>query len=564
MRPKKFKNWSLFSKIAAISVVTIVLLVGSISFFVIPVMENNLMRERQAGLENVVNLTYSLLAKYEQQVRGGEMSQQEAMAEAKKDISRFRYGASQSEYLFLVNVDDITIVMHPIKPSLDGQDVSQTKDKKGKRLFFEMASVCRQQPDGFVEYFWPKPGFDEAVPKLTYIKLFEPWGWIAGTGVYIDDVASQISAIKMKIYGFLMFSILVSLGLAFFVARRISTKMKMGVALAEKIAAGDLTGHLDIRQEDEVGVLAGALNHMADKLVEMFFELSGNARQLSSSSTDLAAVSEQLNSAAAQTSDRVDTISSAVEEMNASVTSISASAEQSLIGVDVVTAAAKEMNGTFARITQETEAADKISKEAVENVSQTLDAIHLLGTAASEIDKVTDTIFEISEQTNLLALNATIEAARAGDAGRGFAVVAAEIKELAKQTTQATSEIERKIKGIQGATRDAVQQINSISDIINALNQSVSSVTRALHDQSANTDEIVSSVTQVHQGIGEISANLAHVVASSDHIASDIANVNINSKETSDGSRQVNRSAEGLSQMSAELNQSVNRFRFAQ
>ncbi len=562
MRIRKFKDWSLFKKIATISIVTIVLLVGSISFFIIPVVEKNIMDERQAGLENVINLSYSLMEKYNSQVKNGDLTKKQAMTQVKEDIKALRYGANQSGYVFIVKSENCSIVMHPIKPSLDGKDVSETRDKKGKRLFVEMVELSKKDSQGVVEYYWAKPGLEEPVQKLSYIKLFEPWGWIAATGVYIDDVEAKISIIKTKIYSIILLTIIISLVLTFYIAKRISQKVKLGVEFAEKIASGDLTGVLDIHQQDEVGNLAGSLNNMVGKLNEMFADLSENAENLSSSSIELAAISDQLNSSAFQTSDKVGDISSAVEEMNASVTAISASAEQSLMGVDVVTAAAKEMTGKFFEITHDTEKATKTTNQAVESAAVTLETINKLSIAANEINNVSDTIYEISEQTNLLALNATIEAARAGEAGKGFAVVATEIKDLAKQTTYATGQIDQRIKGIQKSTKDAVKKISGISFIINELDEVVSLVTSNLREQSASTNEIVTSVTHVHQGIGEISSNLSQMVVSSDNITNDIANVNINSEETSEGSKQVNISAESLSEMSSILNQSISRFQF--
>ncbi len=562
MKLKRFKNWSLFSKIATISVLTIVLLVGCISLFIIPVIEKNLIKERAAGLSNVIDLAYSLMEKYDHQAKEGLISKEDAMAQARLDIKSLRYGQDQKEYIFIVD-DACKIVMHPIKPTLDGKDQSETRDKKGKRLFAEMVSVCEKKGQGTVDYFWPKPGSENPVAKLSYLKLYTPWKWIAGTGVYMDDVENQMNIIKMKIYSIILITILLSLALTLFIARKISKPVKQGVKFAERIAKGDLTGMLNINQKDEVGILAISLNKMVKNLSTMFSDMSENAEALSSSSTELAAVSDQLNSSAYQTSDKVGNIASAVEEMNASVSSISASAEQSLVGVDVVFAATEEMTGSIKEISKNTEQADKTTKRAVDDVLTTLETINRLGVAAEEINKVTDTIYEISEQTNLLALNATIEAARAGEAGKGFAVVAAEIKDLAKQTTEATGEIDRRIKGIQGSTNEAIQKINDISTIINDLNGVVSLVTNSLREQSANTNEIVTSVGEVHQGIQEISGNLSQVVSSSDNITTDLANVNINSEETSEGSKQVNSSAESLSELSAILNQSIGRFQFS-
>lgn len=354
MKFKSFKDWSLFKKIATISIATIVLMLVCISFFVIPVIENNIMNERKAGLENVINLAYSLVEDYDGRVKQGKMTAEEAKTAVKEEIRTMRYGAGGAEYLFIVRAKDCTTVMHPIKPELEGKDQSAFKDKKGKRLFVEMVDVCEKKGYGFVDYYWPKPNTEEPVLKLSYVNKYNAWDWIIGTGVYMDDVQAVLTSIKMKIYGIILVMIAVSLLLTFYIARIISRPVKEGVRFAQRIASGDLTAHLDIRQQDEIGVLSGSLNEMVDQLKVMFSDLSENAQTLSSSSNELAAISDQLNSAAYQTSDKVGNIASAVEEMNASVNSISASAEQSLMGVDVVTAAAREMTGKISQISQDT------------------------------------------------------------------------------------------------------------------------------------------------------------------------------------------------------------------
>jgi methyl-accepting chemotaxis protein len=184
-----------------------------------------------------------------------------------------------------------------------------------------------------------------------------------------------------------------------------------------------------------------------------------------------------------------------------------------------------------------------------------------LGSAANEIGKVVETITEISEQVNLLALNATIEAARAGEAGRGFAVVANEIKDLAKQTAEATLEIKGKIGAIQGSTAETVTEIDQISKIINDVNEIVTIIATAVEEQSVTTKEIAGNVAQASQGIQEVNENVAQSSSVSAEIASDISGVNQSAGEISSSSAQVNLSAEELNRMGVKLNEMVGKFK---
>ena len=152
------------------------------------------------------------------------------------------------------------------------------------------------------------------------------------------------------------------------------------------------------------------------------------------------------------------------------------------------------MTSTINEISKNTAKGSETTGRAVDTAKQVTNKVDALGRAAREINKVTETIADISAQTNLLALNATIEAARAGEAGKGFAVVAGEIKALAQQTAQATSEISLKIESVQTTTQESVTAIGSIVEVIDEINSIVSTIASAIEEQSITTQEIASNV----------------------------------------------------------------------
>jgi methyl-accepting chemotaxis protein len=178
-----------------------------------------------------------------------------------------------------------------------------------------------------------------------------------------------------------------------------------------------------------------------------------------------------------------------------------------------------------------------------------------------DIGKVTETIADISAQTNLLALNATIEAARAGEAGKGFAVVANEIKDLAKQTAQATGEIKERIDGIQHSTNVTVTGIKKISDIITEIDTIVSSIAVSLDEQSATMTELTSNIVQAGEGIGEVSENVAQSSMVSQQISTDISEVYNAVSEISTGTGDVRRNAEELRLLSRSLKKLIEKFK---
>jgi methyl-accepting chemotaxis protein len=324
---------------------------------------------------------------------------------------------------------------------------------------------------------------------------------------------------------------------------------------------GDLTMRLSVSSKDEVGELANWFNVFIDKLQGLIKDISGGVETLSSSSAELSAISKQMTQGIQDVSDKSTTVSAAAEEMNANMANVAAAMEQSATNTNMVAKAAEEMSATIGDIAKNTEKARGTSDEAANKAASTSAKIDELGNAANSIGKVVETITEISEQVNLLALNATIEAARAGEAGKGFAVVANEIKELAKQTAEASGDIKEKIEGIQGTTDTTVGQIAEISQVITDVNDVVATIATAVEEQSAATKEIAENVSQASTGIQEVNESVNQSSTVSNEISEDIAGVSTSMDEMSNSSSQVNLSAQELSKLSESLKQMVDQFK---
>lgn len=364
------------------------------------------------------------------------------------------------------------------------------------------------------------------------------------------------------IFGLIMLSVIGAL-----VLLTVIRPINAAVAGLKDIAEGegDLTLRLSVSSKDEVGELAKWFNVFIEKLQALIKDITTGVGTLSSSSTKLTAISDEMSQGIRNVSDKLSTVSAATEEMSANMNTVSAAMEQSATNTNtntnMVATAAEEMSSTIDEIAQHSVKARNISDEASIKSDHASANMKQLGKAADSIGKVVETITEISEQVNLLALNATIEAARAGEAGKGFSVVANEIKELAKQTAEATHEIKENIEGIQGTTSTTVGQITEINKVIADVSSAVATIAAAVEEQSAATKEIATNVAQASQGIQEVNENVTQSSSVSAEISGEIAGVSASMNEMATSSNNVNISAQELSQLSERLKQMVDQFK---
>ena len=273
-----------------------------------------------------------------------------------------------------------------------------------------------------------------------------------------DGLVSTANSNSIAIFLISFFTLLISGGAIFLLIQKVVIgPLRKSVELANRIANSDLSAaDLIVESSDEIGDAATALNTMKNNLRKMLVDITSGVHTLANAATELSAVSKQTASGTASMSDKAHTVAAAAEQASANTMSIAAGMEQSSGSLSSVAGATEEMSATVGDISANTSRARAISEQATGQAQTITEQMQKLGQAAQEIGHVTETITNISAQTNLLALNATIEAARAGTAGKGFAVVANEIKELAKQTAEATEDIKTRIAGIQSSTGTAI------------------------------------------------------------------------------------------------------------
>ena len=325
---------------------------------------------------------------------------------------------------------------------------------------------------------------------------------------------------------------------------------------------GDLTKRLQLDAKNEVGELAAWFNVFIDKINMMIKEIADHALRLGQSADQLLTISSAMSDNAVTVSATSTGVAKAAEQMNSGMVSVAEGSSEAARNIGLVADAAEAMTEAVSRIASGSEKARSITASAVAKAVSATSRVSHLGAAAAAISKVTEVITEISAQTNLLALNATIEAARAGEAGKGFAVVANEIKTLASQTTQATTDIKEKIADIQHSTEDTVKEIGEITEVIGKVNDTVSEIVLGMETQAETTKEIAANIHHASNGVRVVNANMNESSHTAGEISREISTVSEQTMKMMANCAQVKSSSDSLDVLAKGLNSIVARFKY--
>ncbi len=541
------RNLSISQKLWLLTLLTAVGLVTT-TLIALEEYHSGLMQEKESQTRALVETAYSIASDLQAQVSKGELTTEQAQQQAKAEIKALRY--NETNY-FWINDLDARIVMHPIKPQLDGKDLSTFTDPNGKKIFVEFAAVAKRDGQGTVPYLWPKPGSETPVKKISFVKGFKPWGWVIGTGIWVDDVEASFwsHALTLGIAAFAILALL--LVLAITITRSIVVPLRHTTAALDDIAMGegDLTRRLNEDGKDEIAKLSIAFNRFSEKIQQIIIQVSQVSTQLATAAEELSSTTSQTHQSISQQQTETQQVATAVTEMAATVKEIAESAEgaaSSARAADEQAAKGKQV------VVDVTDAINSLANE----MNSASDVINLLAKESESIGSVSDTIRGIAEQTSLLALNAAIEAARAGEQGRGFAVVADEVRTLASRTQQATTEIRDMIERLQSGTQNAVDVIHRSGETTTATVEKAQGAAEAL-------DQIVSSVELISDRNTQIANASEEQSAVAIEIDRSVVQISQLAEHSAVASEQVTQATAELSQLGETLQEMISQFKTA-
>ena len=470
---------SIHSKLLALAVFSAVVLVG-ISSFLLWHQYQAARESRMVAIRQTVETMSTTVQTIHKMETSGALTTQQAQALAIKLVNDARY--SGQEY-FWINDIAVKLITHPFRPDLNGKDVSSIRDPQGNPLFVRFVDIVKSEGAGYHAYLWPKPGQDKPVEKISYVAGFKPWGWVIGSGMYVDDLRSQFITSAMWDAGYIVCALVAIMVMLQLVYQSIVRGLDKAARVARTITSGDVSQNIHLIGGDEIGDLIGEMKTMSEQLNGVMTQVHGAAEQLSQSSEEIAAVSMDLSSRTEQTA---------------------ASLEETAATMSELTRTVAHNAETTRSAQQNVSSASKVASEGGQIVEQVVTTMAGISKASMRISDIIAMIDGIAFQTNILALNAAVEAARAGEQGRGFAVVAAEVRSLAQRSAAAAKEIKGLIEDSVDQTRSGEKLVQETGQVMMRLVSSVQEINGLIHDIAESTAEQSNGIAQVNIAVGQL------------------------------------------------------------
>jgi methyl-accepting chemotaxis protein len=501
-------------------------------------LHETLITDKQTQLLRVTDLVFNQLQRYESQVKTGELSSEEAKAQARTWLKQTRYG--NNDYFWIQDAHP-NMIMHPFNAKLDGTDISNNTDKRGKKLFIEMIQTIKNNNgSGFVEYYWPKPGEEAPVAKLSHVREFAPWGWIIGTGIYIDDVNVDFIAATWRAAIVIVISIFIMLMVGLLVMYGIGQSVNRIQKLMHNIAqGGDYSKRLNPKGNTE-------LDQLGKSMDVMFSAIQTAIKQV-----------ETVVGAAAQG----DFKQRVTAEFSGDLRQLQESVNRAMQMMDTNMQATLQVmqgvaNGDFS-VRMDTRAAASIRNEVDR-------AMNMLQSVVSDVIKVAQELsqFDLSNRLTL-KVDAQTDIGRLGSG----------INDMVNNLSQGIEEIQRVSAALasgdlsQFVTGSYKGELAKLKDSINRIQRSLREAVLQIIDSSQtvtqNSMVVSTSSTELAQRVQEQAASVEETAATLEQVTGQIATAASTANHASELVAQALSQAETAGQNMAQTLSAVDKVRLA-
>lgn len=543
-------NLKVRHKIAMLAIFIITVFVAMILFYILPTV-NQIIEERTVlKLTELTDLPLSEINRQYALAKSGVKTEEQAKSDVLEMIKGLRY--SETEY-FWINDMEGKMVMHAAKPELDRTNVLEIKDPDGKYIFKEFIKIVSEKKEGIVKYQWPKPGKDAPQPKISYVKGFEQWNWIIGTGVYVDDLKAIQKAFYMQVILVSSVIILVAFGIVLLIIIPLNKTLKTIIMHTSEYKNLDFRESIQVHSNDELGEISESFNKVSGELKVLLQNMVEASESLGTSTLEISEDMHLLESGTQTTLGSTSDISAIIEETSATTQIVTDTIEDIRDAVEVVATkaieGAEKAGDVSKRAVRLKEEAIVSSKNANQVYSSVKERLEIAIENAKQVDKINNLlegIMQITSQTNLLALNASIEAARAGEAGRGFAVVASEVGKLADESSKLVENIQSTISFIQQSVGSLIADSNEILKFVE---------TSVLKDY----EKLISIGDQYNDDAGVFNSMMMELSAVSQEITSSMVAITESMQEVSKATAQEAESVESILSMTKDVTDKTKR-----
>ena len=527
--------------------------------------------------------------------QAGEINEIEAKKEASNLVRNLRYDNGKG-YFWIDTYDGINVVLLG-RTETEGKSRLELTDHNGTSFIKEMIKNGKQENGGFTKLMFAKPNETTPLPKLNYTVSYEPYKWIVGTGVWIDEIDSLVNDKQLEMHQSMVKRIIsiifivllleiVSFIISIFMARQITVPIQKVTKELEKMATGDFSNSnissddntgikTVIKRKDEIGCMAVSLQSMNHNINNLLHKIIESAEYVASASEELTSSAEQSAEVSGQIANSIVNVAGSCTEQFSEVEKINENTIK-------LSSSANEFDNTIKNSNLQIEKTKDISHEGKKDVSATMEQMELiektvndasnvikeLGKKSKEIDNIVGDINKISFQTNLLALNAAIEASHAGEQGKGFAVVAEEVRKLSEQSKEATVRISTLINNIQKQITDAVVSMdNGVNQVKNGTikakntNLVFDNISVMVSDVSEKSNNITKNMNTILSNIDEIHNSINSLNSMSKKIASETESVSAATEEETASMNEIAEASRKLAVMAQELQNEIVKFK---